>query len=415
MELTQSVPYVDISQILQYVARNMNSEKHPIDPATELRRLTKRLCWNVGQSADKALGFQEDINRPVVLADFDTTTKSTRSAKRGSGIERFKILRICSIDYLDEYRTTGILYCSFFALLRLNPRTLLIPSDENTIRLYEATEENNAALEQKFFDEMNAMFEGSPHLQYLCDFRRWNCHRVDYTSNMRFEDHDSFRIFKILMHRTSKFVRTKRVRIKEKKLYEQSAAERNKSYKSLFYDKHEQYTNMSKNIRESDKSRALGESQNVLRLEQQCRPGKISSLKETYRFPDRKAWRFLREDIARELLYNRYDKMVGDGDFYQRKKAYAIIRKNIKKKFMQDRLIQFLQLIASKRHIDIAREVFTSPSFDGDKFPLAHGKAATFRAWVKKLRELGINPVLIPEKQPIRFLKNPKSLITFEN
>lgn len=407
MELIHPIAESDIRRAWQCITRNMEK----MHPDRDLENLTRRMLKSVSKGDGRLDAYREDERCRVTLADYDTSTKFSSEAHVGSGINSIQMMRLCTITYADgTEKAVGMLKCSFYLIVQLNPRVMLDSLDEYTIHLYEATDENNEIVGQKFSHRMRDLFQDVPGLQYLCNFGDWNCHRVDYTCNMRFEDDDTFELFMKLVHKTSEFTRTEMILMKDKKLFEQSAAEGNKSYKSLFYDK---YKDMSekKGIDETRRSSLLPEAKHVVRFEQQCRKEKVRALKRKYKFPDLQAWRFLREDIARDVLLQRYDKMVGDGDFYKRKEARAIIRKNVEKKFMQKRLIQFLQLIARTRHVATARSYFISPTFDGDKFPLAHGTIQTFHARTKQLRNLGINPVLIVDKCPVEYLRNPKHFI----
>lgn len=406
IELMQPIHPDAVQDIFQRMARADSR----IDPTKDFASLTARL------RKDEDRGdYLYDISQVVSFNDYDVTTKHSHAATFGSGINRFKLIRICSKSHQNADKTRGVLNCSFYAICEINPRTLANPDDTFTIRLYEATPERNEILEHRFHRRMYDIFGENPLLAHLCDFREWDCHRIDYTCNMKFQTKAEFDLFWKLTHKTSKYSRTERRRLPGIKSYEQSAAEGNKSYKTLFYDKHAQCEERYGDIQEPERSRILGESQNVIRMEQQCKKGKIASLQKKHGFLDRKAWHFLREDIARDVLLERYNKMVGDGDFYHREGAKAIIREKVPQKSMQDRLIQLLKLIAEKRHIDVAQRVFTSCMEDGDKFPLAHGTVKTFRERIKAIRALGINPVLIEDACTVKHLRNPKHFIMEES
>lgn len=405
IELIQSIHPDTIQSILQLMA-DADRKKRKIDPVEDYVELTARL------RKDAVAGdYMDDVAQNVIYADYDMTTKHSHSAVLGNGINHFKLIRITSRAHQNQDKTRGVINCSFYAVLEMNPRTMLDHDDTYTIRLYHPTTEANDCIARNFNSWMSYVFGHDPRLESLCDFYEWDCHRIDYTCNMRFGSDTEFELFQKLTHKTSKYSRTQKKRMQGIKTYDQSAAEGNKSYKSLFYDKHDECLKHYKEIDEPERSCILLESVNVVRMEQQCKKGRIATLQKKYGFLDHKAWRYLREDIARDVLLDRYDKMVGDGDFYHREQAKDIIREKVPQKYMQDRLIQLIQLIAGKRHIDVAQRVFTSPAEEGDKFPLAHGTIKTFRERIKAIRSLGIHPVMIEDACSVKFLRNPKHFI----
>lgn len=408
IELIHKIPYIHVQQVLQCVA----FADKDMDPDRNYRWLTGRLRKGEHAANGEIDAFVQDMGCWVNLDDFDTATKSSHDARNiGNGINGFKIVRNCNVRQTDEEKTTGILECDFYIIIRLNLRTMMNHRDVYTVRLYRALPGNNEIVEMNFYHRMKELLSPATNLEYLYDFQTWSCHRIDYSCNMKFDTAEQFDLFKKLTHKTSNLNRTEEIKDNDIWSYKQSAAEGNKSYKALFYDKHAECEKHYKGISKEAYSRLLGEAENVVRFEMQCKSGKIKSIMKAYEFPDRMAWRFLREDIAVDVLLDRYGKMVNEGDFYNRWRARSIIRRNVKSQAMQEKLIQFTQMLAEKRHMSRAKEFFTTLTSNHNKFPLAHGTIHTFRARVKKLAELGINPMMIPDACPIKYMKNPKNFI----
>ena len=381
-----------------------------------VHQLTGRLIKDKNQQHRGT--YLDDINKMIPLKEYDCATKSVKinPAFFGLGFNGITLMRICIQK--GKTKKKGIEYgaveCQFYLKLEINPRTLCNPLHTFTIDLYEASTENNRRLKTMFYSIMtNTLCKYDNSMAYLCDLQSWNCNRIDYTLNMKFPTVEEKRLFWELTHKTSAYNRTQRKRMKDVKMMEQSAAEGNQSYKTLFYDKQDECTHTYKNISDENLLPLLLQADNVIRMEHQVRKDGIASIKNRYHFPDRSIMHFLSEEIASKELLNRYDKMVGTGDFYHREEAKRIIRKKIKSEAMQERLIQLLALLAQKRHLDKAREYFTCPNHPEQQrnFPSAHGTTKTFNDRITKLRELGINPMLITDGCNVRFMKNPRYLL----
>ncbi|MEK3879196.1 hypothetical protein [Paenibacillus sp. FSL M7-0420] len=99
---------------------------------------------------------------------------------------------------------------------------------------------------------------------------------------------------------------------------------------------------------------------------------------------------FLREDISENELLKYYKKTIGFGDYYTLSKAKAIIENKKMQLRLKEALIRTLELVSYKRGIWKAKEAFEDRK--------------EFDKCIKKLHELGINPVTIPMTEGIDFL-----------
>lgn len=412
-EINRMIPAEDVNRILVLYFLE-DGLKIPYEAA--FRKLMGRLILD---EKERHTGtYLDDCNRKIPLNEYDCATKTLTldPCVIGLGFNSVKLIRICQIKARKKKNGIeyGVVNCLFYIRLEINPRTLYDPLDTITVDLYEATPENNSWLQLMFNSIMKSTFcKYDNSLEYLCHLESWNCSRIDYTCNMKFNTAEEKDLFWKLTHKTSIYNRTTKKRIKGIKMMDQSAAEGNKSYKTLFYDKQDECEHTYQNISQETKSRLLLETENVIRFEHQVHKNGINTLMNRYKLPDRSIIHFLSEDISRRELLDRYDKMIGKGDFYHREEAKRIIRKNIIGEKNKEKLIQLLELLAQKRHVDKARAYFVNPSPPNQirEFPLAHGNVKTFRERITSLRELGINPMLITDGCPVRFMKNPRYML----
>lgn len=160
-----------------------------------------------------------------------------------------------------------------------------------------------------------------------------------------------------------------------------------------WYNRYETLLKKEKEVGKTFKDFAL--TKGLLRFETQVRDGK-----ET-----------VREVLSQQRLKNEvlkfYKMIVGKGDYYTLEKAEAIISQKVHNIRKRQTLISMLKLIKHCGGISTAKEVYV----DDEN---AKASADKFGKMLKKLRDLNINPVLIPEEWGIDFLKNPYSEIEKE-
>lgn len=407
VEVIQQVNRDDIRCVLQCLP--VKSLEHSYAYITKRLKKSEELL-DGDYERDEGFQFLSDVDTVTKILYIDASDAAEGTNPRPNGINGFKLMRICSKDHKSKDQSFAYVSCTFYLTIEINLYTLLT-SQAYTIQLYKATPENNEQLAGRFEAVMRSIFcREDERLAYLCGFREWDDHRIDCSCNMYFASDDEFKLFLALTHKTSSLSRTKKLTVPGVRQMEQSAAEGNKSYKSLFYDKQDDIRKKYKKDTNPRMSSLLAEAHNVIRMEQQVKKGAVRRIQEKYGFPDRKLYRFLREDIAYDELDQRYKKMIGDGDFMHREEAKRIIRASEEKPAMQEKLIQFLQLMAQKRHLDVAKKAFVEGTAV-ESFPLAHGTVKTFNDRINKLRSLGINPMLIPDACPVRRLKNPKYML----
>ena len=297
--------------------------------------------------------------------------------------------------------------------IEINPYKLLHDQEKHTVNLFIPTKSNVKLFEDAFSKMISKLFNrlNSCSLCYLYDFTQWNMRRIDYSFNLQFENENRRKIFQKLAHKTSSHIRTKPIRDNSQKIYNQSAAERNNSYKIICYDKRIEIENQEY-LNSDEKRTLMSQAYGIQRYEVQIGYNGISSLMQRHKLPTRVAHNFLSLDIAYSELMDKYTKTVGLEFFYNRHKAKQLIRQTYDES-MACKLINVIELIAQARSLDSAQKQF----IEGGHFIKNSGKEVagskqTFRKYVKMIRAAGVNPVLIADVDKISQLENPVQQIT---
>ena len=323
---------------------------------------------------------------------FQTVHRFFSTTQQESGIKDFFVLR------RDDDQTGCPLY---FAILELEPLVMLLGA--RTVDLFFADSYNVSQLQERFQVIMEAYIPD----RWFSSLDSWNCRRVDYTFNFRFDRIQDKLLFLDMTKKTSRHVRRQPKRILALRNNNQSTAEGNNSVKLLFYDKSRQIAETYNNLPISQQRELMLDAENIVRFEVQCKKGRVLSLQRKYRFPNRNILNFLNENIAQEILIDEYTKSVGRGNFFSLYWAKKEIDKSNFSDSKKLRLVQLLQLIAQARHVSIAREQFIAGTCIKRTNITVKGSDSTFRHYLHDLEELGINPMLIPKDRKVTHFTNP--------
>jgi hypothetical protein len=128
----------------------------------------------------------------------------------------------------------------------------------------------------------------------------------------------------------------------------------------------------------------------TIRFEIQCGYNKIYRIIRSKNLNKQGYSQFLREDISAEVLDTYFKKTIGYGDYYTFSKAKELIMDSSLKNDTKYDLVNTLKIVNDKRGIWKARE-----TVDNKK---------RFDNHIKKLHEIGINPVTIPISGKIDYL-----------
>ena len=306
---------------------------------------------------------------------FQTVHRFLSTPHQDSGIKDFFVLR------RDDDQTGCPQY---FAIVEIEPLVMLLGA--RTVDLFKADPYNVAQLKARF----QAIMEQYLPNRWFSSLDSWNCRRVDYTFNFRFDRIQDKQLFLYLTKKTSRHVRRQPKRIFRLKINDQSTAEGNDSVKIMFYDKARQIDETYNNFPLCQQLELMLDAENIVRFEVQCKKGRVLTLQRKYRFPNRNILHFLNEDIAQEILLDEYIKSVGRGNFFSLYWAKKEIDKSNFSAPKKLHLVQLLQLIAQARHVSIAKEQFIAGTRIKRTDIVVKGSDATFRNYLRDLAELGI-------------------------
>lgn len=312
---------------------------------------------------------------------------------------------------------------AFFLSIELNPYRLIHPEDNHSINLFIPTSDNVNALENSFTDTIDNLFPSIYPHRDIKDLRCYNLRRIDFSFNLRFETEDEQALFQKLVHKTSSHVRTEPLRLSKKikercnysSKYDESASEKNKSYKIICYNKSEDIRNQAY-ISSDEKRTLLFQSYGIQRFEVQIKNDGIEALMnrhhfdKLYRNDKRRVLHFLSPHIAYQELINFYTKVIGQEDFHDRYHAKKILKDNYQhcRTNKASKLIDVIEIVAQTRSMDMAKKRFTEGGyFVKISNKIVEGSAATFRTRIKDIRAAQVNPVTITDSDNATYLRNP--------
>lgn len=128
----------------------------------------------------------------------------------------------------------------------------------------------------------------------------------------------------------------------------------------------------------------------TIRFEVQCHYNKVYRIIKANGLSKQGFSQFLREDISAHELHKYFKKTIGYGDYYTLSKAKEIVQSKRLQSKMKDALMATLDLVNDKRGIWKAKETVSDKK--------------EFEKRIKKLHEIGINPVTIPIAEKIDYL-----------
>lgn len=302
----------------------------------------------------------------------------------------FEEISLVSKKTATDYRYLGL-------QLRINPAVIIMQS-----RTAKITPAGKIDTVQRIF---NCLLKEIFKTEHLPDFYYWNCRRIDYAFDIASKNVKEH----ILLFKKADWPARFSEDCKNRpgSYYLQSG-----SVTINFYDKEDQVKK-----KECSTDIELRYAKNTIRLEVQCKKDKVQNIKKTHGFPDKSIRNYLNEDLAREIVLNYYDQCIGSGNYYDLPSAIKIINLSHYNIAVKDALINTLRLIAQARSIYKAREQFINGVTIKNTNPrlIFRGTKSTFKKNLDRLRELNINPVLIPREWNIKFLPNPRNALTTRN
>lgn len=116
---------------------------------------------------------------------------------------------------------------------------------------------------------------------------------------------------------------------------------------------------------------------------------------------------FLNEEVANDLINKEYNKLVGSGDFYSTYKAWKIIDGSKYKKDKKQNLKDIMCLISQCWSLQKAEKQYVEGASIKKSRKLVKGTQQTFRKSIQQLREMGLQPLRIPDSWHLSYIRNP--------
>jgi hypothetical protein len=184
------------------------------------------------------------------------------------------------------------------------------------------------------------------------------------------------------------------------------------------YDKQAQLIALQKKYPHLDLSKRIAAAEGVIRFEIQFMYPKIHDMVTDIKSEATKPLSnlditriLLSDEVAKDVLYSYFSRIIGFGDYYTLTRAKAEIDKKCRST-KADRLITTLELVNICRGIHKARaklddNVKTArESGDMDAIMIATTNVNTFVYSLRELNEMGVNPVTIPRDAGIKEIPN---------
>jgi hypothetical protein len=280
--------------------------------------------------------------------------------------------------------------------IKLNPKVLILEREDLGL----VGEEDIFLLGEKFNDKIKNVI--APGIDLL-EFSDWTCKRIDYTSDIKVNDVESY----IKLFNKGDKPASFKIDLKESgSLYLKS-----NSVIINFYDKEDEQLKKASRNGENQRGNLSEAARDILRVEVQCLPSKVNSIRKKKKFSDKRVVQFLMKDIAQEVILSYYDATVGIGDYYTLDEAKKIIYDSNYSDRLKNSLINAMQLIAQARSIWKAREQYIKGVKIKNTNPVVElqGTKATFNNYITLLSDININAVSIPREWGIPCMRNPRS------
>ena len=296
------------------------------------------------------------------------------------GLKELEIYRVF-IEPLQAYR--------YFCWLKIEP--LMMIRKKRTVELFEATPENINLLEDVFLEYMSRLL-GKDFKAYH-PIRVWACKRLDISYNLLLANSLIASDF-IQLTKRRNLLSTHKANSRYKYINCSNSAY-SKSSKVILYDKERHIADTFTSISGLEAAILLLDAGGTVRFELQCKQEKLRSIRDKHGIEDKSILPLLDETIANEQLSAYYRNTVGFGDFYIKYHAEKAVKTAKFSVSTKEKLLKTLRLIAISRDVKKAMKVFT-----GGRNSSFSGTEQTFRSYLKKLDELGINYVMIPKEWP---------------
>jgi len=279
----------------------------------------------------------------------------------------------------------------------------LVIEPENLIRgckvidLYVCSDKNNELLKERLEQRLIEMFPNTSQART----ENWHMSRIDYAINLVSENVPE--LVKLFKYGKDPY------RYKEVVNRKGSAYREGKSVRLNFYDKYDHISKKDHPQRED----LLEQAKNILRIEVQClNSDKLKNIREKHGIgSDVSVYDYLNKEISEDIISFYYLRVAGSEDYYCEKEAKKIIESSGWRKGKKARIMNFLKVISQIKNVSKAREQFVVEQKQKNPEIFIQGSQGTFYNYLRDMKKIGINPVLIPKSWHIKKIENPFSEI----
>ena len=252
-------------------------------------------------------------------------SKETISKKIDPDILGIESITLSNIYFYDHHERVSKRYYIVY-INRMEPLSII--TGEYHIKLFECSTGNMEALCRKFRDKIKSRFSikgKDDPLYFLTDFTQWEAQRVDYTHDIKLNNHDEVLLFLNLAKiavLSSTYNKQKDASTFGDHFYDSNFTYGNKTWEISIYDKQKQVRESSekKRLYQDTTQRLTEESQGIARLEYRRQPAGTKT--QATKYESRNIMEFMDEDRAQEWLHSCYGALIGYEDFCS--KDYAI-------------------------------------------------------------------------------------------
>lgn len=310
------------------------------------------------------------------------------------GLYIFQLFRKSGMIIFLRYKEINGFHYHYIEI-RMNPKILI----ENNNYVDVTKQEDYKKILKAFknlFKPIRKQFQKIRKYKYLkfmydsLDY--YEVKRIDYCVNIKVPYSEM--LIKLIQRSnvpdTFKIVEIYDEKSKRMKSYESSFYIRNKSVCINCYDKKFQL------LHEFSSYSDIEQAENIIRFEVQCYSTKTNNLKAKYKFKTKSMLNYITYEVCEDILRKYYNKTIGCGDYYTLQEARKIINDKNFRLDTKQRMIEVLNLINQKRNVSKAKEEYKNN----------FGTKKEFNTILKKINEIGINPVTIPISWGIACLPN---------
>lgn len=276
---------------------------------------------------------------------------------------------------------------SCYITLEIEPQALL--NKQLTVDLYACTPTNNEELVSILSKHIEGLQGGLPSLQ-----DGWYMSRIDYAM----QSHTDHTTAYVQLARKSKAPYHYEDKIKKQgSMYFQS-----KSTRYNFYDKHDymKKQNMPQSLIDS--------SDGLFRVEVQYRTTKaVKHLRNKYQAYE--LFDLFAPEVALDVLSTAYSRTVGLEDFHSYDQARLSIINSTANDSMKSKLLKLLEFIGTVSNLREATELIDKNSNSSPDYYRSNRQL--FNHHLKKLRAIGVNPILISTESEQNKLANPFTIL----